>query len=105
MGMEICSATPAIGGLRETAPAAGWGRCTAGHPGSFGCEAVSRPTGMSSGVQMRFSYVQAHKWPEAPDLAQYRAVLRGLASIQNRAEGYDLFQAPFDVSLGCHVHV
>jgi hypothetical protein len=56
-------------------PAAGWGRCTAGDPDSFGCDAVSRPTGMSSGVQMRFSYVQAHKWPEAPDLAQYRAVL------------------------------
>jgi hypothetical protein len=24
---------------------------------------------------MRFSYVQAHKWPVTPDLAQYRAVL------------------------------
>ena len=30
---------------------------------------------MSSGVRMRFSYVQAHKWPEAPDVAQYRALL------------------------------
>src|SRR5205807_10186586 len=51
------------------------GHCTAGDPESFGCEAVSRPTGMSSGVRMRFSYVQAHKWPEAPDVAQYRALL------------------------------
>ena len=24
---------------------------------------------------MRFSYVQAHKWPEAPDVAEYRALL------------------------------
>jgi hypothetical protein len=49
--------------LREMVP--GFHRCTAGDPDSFGCEALSRPTGMSSGVQMRFSYAQAHKWPEA----------------------------------------
>jgi hypothetical protein len=66
---------PAIGGLREAAPGGNGGRCAAGDPDSFGSAAVNRPNGMSPGAQMRFSYVQARKWPEAPDVAHYRSVI------------------------------
>jgi hypothetical protein len=37
-------------------------------PDSFGCEAVSRPTGMSPGVQMRFSHAERN--PELVALAK-----------------------------------
>src|SRR5437899_1188095 len=66
---------PAIGACARRPPAATGGVAPPGDPDSFGSEAVSRPTGMSPGVQMRFSYVQAINGPRAPDVTQYQSVL------------------------------
>jgi hypothetical protein len=56
MGMEI---GPTIGACARRPPAGTGGSCTAGDPDSFGSEAASRPTGMSPGVDVRFSYLEA----------------------------------------------